>query len=78
LIGLPELATEDESRLISEKAACRPYHCVEYCLRPSAMVSGVSEGRVIGPDGRFFDGGAAGEELEFVVVLVSSQTTARV
>jgi len=42
------------------------------------MVSGVSEGRVIGPDGRFFDGGAAGEELEFVVVLVSSQTTARV
>jgi hypothetical protein len=34
------------------------------------------KGCVVGPDGRFFDGGAAGEELEFVVVLVSSHNRA--
>jgi hypothetical protein len=32
----------------------------------------LGEGRVVGPDGKVFDRGAAGEELEFVVVLVSS------
>jgi len=76
LIGLPELVTEDESRLISEKAACRPYHCAELLLTAFGDGEGVGEGRIVNPDGKFLDGGAAGEELNFVVVLVSSHNRA--
>jgi hypothetical protein len=58
--------------LISEKAACRPYRCAEHCLRPSGDGKGVGEGRVVGPEGEFLDKRVAGEELEAVVVWVSS------
>ena len=39
---------------------------------------GVGESRIVNPDGKFFffDGGAAGEELDIVVVLVSSHNRA--
>lgn len=77
LIGLLELVTEDERYLISEKAACRAYHCAEYCLRPSTMVKGSVKSHIVNPDGKFFfDGGAAGEELDIVVVIVSSHNRA--
>lgn len=42
MIGLPEEVTWWDSRSISEKAAARPYHWAEYCLRPSALVKGSS------------------------------------
>jgi hypothetical protein len=37
---------------------------------------GLGEGRIVGPDGKFSDGGAAGEGLEFVVTLMSSHNRA--
>jgi hypothetical protein len=39
-MGLPALVTDEDRRLISENAACRPYHWAEHCLRPSAIVRG--------------------------------------
>jgi hypothetical protein len=62
--------------LISERVVCRLVLLRGVLLTAFGDGKGVGEGRVVGPEGEFFDKRAAGEELEAMVVLVSSHNRA--
>lgn len=58
MIGLLELVTEDESRFDLGEGCLQTVPLRRVLLTAFGDGEGVGEGRIVNPDGKFFDGGA--------------------